>query len=171
LTNSRPALHAWGAGALTVAMGLLFWLRGPLPTVNTDYSLLHQPSLTYMVLAFPLFGAVCAEWWLQRRTREGRILLAQLAVLSVMAVGRLALGIPVSGHVLMGTFFILWAPTLPHKPLARVETALGGLALLYFLHTKMVAWEDFRSSTGGLIAGALVAGAGTLWRRAASTST
>ena len=140
-----------------LAAVLLAW-HGPLPTVNVDYSRPHQPSRVYMLLAFPLFGALCAEAALRVHSgRPWRLLAAQLSALSLLAVARLTTGIPVSGHVMLATFFVLWIQATGLSTVSTTETVLAGLTLAYFLYVKWGLWADYRSSTGGLIVGALLA--------------
>jgi hypothetical protein len=143
------------------AVGLLLWMRGPLPVTSTDWAHPHRPSFSYMILAFPLFGSLCAELFLQ--WREGRsswrILAVEVALLCILAIARLALRIPISGHVMLAVFYVIearrWSGSIQLAALA-----FGWLTLMWFLYVKFHLWGDFVTPLTGAAAGLLVANLG-----------
>ena len=157
--SHRTLLHLIGAGALTLAG--FFWLswRGPTPVMRGAEALDIAVPFWYMILAFPFFGVLLAESWLERQSAAGRILLAQTVVIFLISAARLALHIPVSGHVLLLSFFLLWSMMRYEQPyLTEFLLALGALALV--LYTKVFVWQDAMTAALGVALALVIRWAG-----------
>jgi hypothetical protein len=154
----RLSTHVALAIILSSAVGLLLWMRGPLPVTYADWARPHRPSFSYMILAFPLFGSLCAELFL--KWREGLpswwVLAAGIALMCVLAVARLTLRVPVSGHVMLAVFYVIeacrWSADI--RPMALI---FGWLTLLWFFYVKLHVWGDFVTPLTGAAAGLLIA--------------
>jgi len=141
-----------GALLCSLAGGLALWLKGPLPVVTVGYALPHSAPFTYMVSAFPFFGVLLAEWLETRST----VLLRQIAALGLLAVARLVFLIPVSGHVLLFVFFVMWAARRRSQPLYAVEMWVCILVLAASLYTKVALWHDIVTPSFGAALGIII---------------
>lgn len=151
--------HLIGA-ALATLLGMFgLWLKGPTPIIRGMTPQDTAVPVAYMVAAFPFFGILLADWWgltVQRRWRATTILGLRLLLLAVLSVARLGLLIPISGHVLLVVFFILWtAGQGPHR-VRRLEWWLAWVALLVFVAIKLLAWADWLSPLTGAVVGLLL---------------
>ena len=150
------ALHFASAALMTAAAAILLWVRGPLPISYADWASPHRPSFFYMVLAFPLFGSVCAEFL--ARWHSGAVdrrLAMQLAALCALALARLTTGFPVSGHVMLAVFYVIFARGL-RGPVRGLALIGGWLTLIWFLYVKLHLWGDFVTPATGALAGLIV---------------
>jgi hypothetical protein len=153
----RTTWHLLGLLSATLVGGVALYLKGPLPVVVVSYATPHVAPFSYMISAFPFFGALCGElaWrWLDHR--GGGFLALQILALGLLAVGRLALQIPVSGHVVLQVFFCGFSWRSMPEPYRLPWTATGALGLAYLLYTKLIAWSDFVTPTTATILALLV---------------
>jgi hypothetical protein len=141
--------HLLGIVAATLLGALWLLWRGPVPVVSGSEVLDMTAPFWYMISAFPFFGILLAESWLQWDEKGGRVLLGQALVIFILAALRLALHIPISGHVLLLSFFLLWDMKRLDQPyLTEFLFAAGILALL--LYTKVVLWQDTMTAMWGV---------------------
>ena len=134
-----------GAGATAMA------LKGTMPVSSAPWGVPHRPSFFYMVMAFPFYGVLigsAAFTWLRGSGR----LAVQLFALGVLAAARLATGVPISGHVVLQVFFVLWA----YERHDRWWLAVGLLGLGYLGYTKLYAWRDVVTPATATLAGVLI---------------
>ncbi len=162
--------HLIGASLVTLLGAGGLWLKGPTPIVTGMTPQDVEVPVAYMVAAFPFFGILLADLWLLMRLRPrwaAVVLAAQLLVLVVISAARLGLLIPISGHVLLLVFFILWTASQVPNTVRRSEWWLAWVALAVFLGIKLVGWSDWLSPLTGAAVGVLVWWAGArLARRA-----
>ena len=109
-----------------------------------------------MITVFPFFGFALAEAWLERGTAAGRILLAELGLLTLLAFARLFAAIPASGHVMMQVWFLCGMRQVSPPGLRVVELILAGVALLSYGGIKLFLWGDLVSPGLGALFGVLV---------------
>lgn len=166
-TAAPPGLaraHLIAAILVTLLGTVGLWLKGPTPVVRGMTPQATAVPVAYMVAAFPFFGILLADCWQligQRRRRAAVILAVQLLALAVLSVARLGLLIPISGHVLLVVFFILWTAGQAPNHVRRSEWWLAWIALGVFLGIKLLAWSDWLSSLTGTVLAVLVWWAGT----------
>ncbi len=156
----------YDAGALCAVAAAIFWtVRGPMPVLRGSTPLPIPTPLGYQAPVFLPFGMLAGElaWaWLNReRAAYLASLPWQLAALCAVALIRLTLAIPVSGHAVLLAFFLLHELVAQHG--RHLLRALIGLAVLtevaYF---KLMVWDDGRTLVAGLVLGAGVWAAGRL---------
>ena len=151
--------HLIGACILTLVGVLWLIWRGPAPVVRGSEVLDITVPFWYMISAFPFFGVLLAESWLERKTTAGLILLTQTLVIFLLSATRLAFHIPVSGHVLLLSFFLFWDMKRLDQPyLTEFLFAAGILALL--LYTKVILWQDAMTAMWGVALAIIVWAAG-----------
>lgn len=151
--------HLIGAVLVTLLGMLGLWLKGPTPIVRGMTPQQTAVPVVYMVAAFPFFGILLADWGRlvgQRRRRAAVILGVQLLVLAVLSLARLGLLIPISGHVLLVVFFILWTAGQEPNRVRRSEGWLAWVALGVFLGVKLLAWSDWVSPLTGAALAVLI---------------
>ena len=150
------------AAILATLLGVLgLWLKGPTPIVRGMIPQDTAVPVTYMVAAFPFFGILLADLWLfvgSGSRRQAMVLGGQL--LAALSVARLGLLIPISGHVLLIVFFVLWTAGQPPCLVRRVEWWLAWIALAVFASVKLFVWSDWLSLLTGAAIGVLVWWAG-----------
>lgn len=182
--NSRPRgaappglarAHLVGAVLLTL-LGLVgLWLKGPTPVVRGMTPQGTAVPLSYMVAAFPFFGILLADGWRlaqQRQWWATTVLAVQVLLLAILAVARLGLLVPISGHVFLLVFFVLWTAGQAPNPVRQAEWWLAWVALLSFLGIKLFVWGDWLSALMGALLGVVLWWAGRLltqWPARAST--
>ncbi len=161
MSRSRWLSHLVGASALTVAYAALI----------TDWST-ATPGLRfeginrarYMLSAFPLFGLIVGELAWSVRAHGWRSQLragVALGALCLVAIARLALHVPLSGHLALATFGAVWCSSLPA---GGVRTSYR---LVFLVGCAAFAWvHDAFTSVTAVMAGAAlgVAGFGWPWR-------
>lgn len=91
----------------------------------------------YMLTAFPLFGVVTGDllWTLRRNgwQRERRVIIA-LGLLCAVALARVTLHVPVSGHLALASYALLWTRSLPEGRLRL------GSRVAFFVAAAWFAW-------------------------------
>jgi len=147
--SGRVWPHLVGAVTLTLTGAIWLIWQGPQPVMRGSEVLAIAVPFWYMLLAFPFFGVLLAESWLERNTTAGRILFTQTLALFLLSATRLALHIPVSGHILLLVFFLLWSLSRREQPyLTEFVITLVALALL--LYTKIIVWQDWTTVIWGV---------------------
>jgi len=118
-----------------------------------------------MLSAFPFFGVLVTDAIETGWRKRSLSVLAPIVACSVLAVLRLAFGIPVSGHTLvLGYFSVVCAWQAP-RWLAHTELVVAVLCLAAIGLMKVAVWDDWQTFVFGLGAGIF---AGLIVRRFAS---
>ena len=134
--------------AVTTLVGAVYlaW-KGPVPVVRVFDTLPIDAPLWYMLTAFPVLGLLGADLLALARTRRWSHaieLCIQLALIVALSQGRLELRIPVSGHALLFSCFVLrraweFEPRTPHR---QLELGLGIGLLAMVCGVKLLWWRD-----------------------------
>ncbi len=141
--------HLLGAALATLLGALWLAWRGPVPVVRGTEILDMTVPFWYMISVFPFFGILLAESWLQWQSAAGKVLLGQLLTIVAISILRLTLYIPVSGHLLLISFFLLWTMNDLEQPyLTEYILGVGVLALL--VYTKVFVWQDAMTAVWGV---------------------
>lgn len=162
--SRRTLIFRTTIAAACTALGWA-WLQvtGPFPVIRITTALPIMAPDWYMLSAFPILGLLVAE--LVLLFREDGLSLAPLELMLQMmlliSLGhvRLLHRIPVSGHALLFSYFILRRILLgPARLMTTVELGLAIAALLATSYAKIVMWNDpFTVATGILVATVLAA--------------
>ncbi len=150
--------------AATTVAGVV-WLawRGPFPIVIGSTPTVEPSPFWYMALAFPVLGMLLADildmvrerapWW---RIAE---LAAQITVAISLSTFRLALAVPVSGHALLVSMFVMRRVWLLETDTRRRRVELGlAVAIGVVVGViKLGRWADPTTFVAGLLVGALMA--------------
>ncbi len=151
--------HLLGIAVATLIGALWLLWRGPTPVMRGSEVMDSAAPFWYMISAFPFFGILLAESWLAWGSGTGQVLLGQVLVIFILAALRLTLHIPVSGHVLLLSFFLLWDMKRLDQPyLTEFLFAVGILALL--LYTKVILWQDAMTAMWGVALAIIIWAAG-----------
>ncbi len=144
-------------GATLVGTLYLYW-KGPVPVVRVSDTLPIDAPFWYMLSAFPALGLLLADLADLARERRWRAVLelaAQILVMVALSHSRLELRIPISGHSLLFTCFMIrraWLP-VPAIPWRRLELALGAALLAMVAAVKLLWWGDPVTLAVGVLAG------------------
>lgn len=147
---------------LTTAAGFI-WLNGKAPVLVLRGST-QLPIVTpawYMLSAFPILGMLLADWGTLLISRPQLLPIAelgiQLIVLVLVSSLRLDSHIPISGHILLFTYFLLrrFLIRLPIQPLMQIENGIAVALFIVTSYVKLVWWTDIITWAAG-IAGGLV---------------
>ncbi|MCX6353754.1 MAG: hypothetical protein NTZ78_02475 [Candidatus Aureabacteria bacterium] len=159
---ATQAVH-WCIVAVITAIGAVWLLhKGPVPVIRITTPLQENSPYWYILSPFPILGMLVAELTGLLATHERKRAAVELgvaiAVLVVVSCFRLSLCIPLSGHSMLFSYFILRRAFLNGIPIALRKAQLWvaiimGLILLYL---KLVWWTDPITLTAGAMAGALL---------------
>jgi hypothetical protein len=141
--------HILGIAAATLLGALWLLWRGPAPVVRGTEVRDATVPFWYMISAFPFFGILLAESWLEWPTRRGKTLLVQLLIIVLISILRLTLFIPISGHLLLLSFFLLWTMNNLEQPYLT-EYILGVGVLMLLVYTKVFVWQDAMTAVWGV---------------------
>ena len=156
----------WSVAAVTTLVGALYlhW-KGPVPVVRVFDTLPIDAPGWYMLSAFPVLGLLAADGLDllgARRWRHGLELAVQIGLMVFLSAARLELRIPISGHALLFTAFLLRRAWLPEPPVPwrRLEQALGAGLLAMVVVIKLLWWRDPVTLGVGLTLAAILTGIG-----------
>jgi len=138
------------------------WLlvKGPTQVVRGTVPLDIEAPFSYMVTAFPFLGILVADalaLWRLATKWASLVLILQVGCICFLAVVRLLYRLPISGHVLLIAFFILYSLGTRRALVRTIETLVAAAAFCVLLVTKLIAWSDWQTPA---IAMAVAA---TLW--------
>lgn len=150
--------------ACTLAGALWLALQGPMPVIRGTTPLPEAAPFWYMVLAFPFLGLLLADL-LDLYRAEGITLptlelALQIGLILVLSSARLGLRIPLSGHSLLLSYFILRKLLMrPLSKRSRFELWLAVGALSAVAYPKLAWWDDpvtlFTGGTAGVLLAAI----------------
>ncbi len=153
------ALVRWGFGlGLMLVSILAFRLIGPVHAIRGSTRLVELTPLLYLFPVFLPIGMLVGDTVQRALTRDCRGALALgcgLVCLVLLAAGRFAFLIPLSGHAVVLGFFLFWYA----REALVGHLVVGGLLLLQVTYYKLVVWRDPVTLGLGLLAGAALAAA------------
>ncbi len=156
----------WSVAAATTLLGAAYlqW-KGPVPVVRVFDTLPIDAPDWYMLSAFPILGLLLADLLdLVATRRWGRAieLCAQLGLMVFLSAARLELRIPISGHALLFSAFLLRRAWLREPPVAwrRSEQALGAILLAMVVGVKLLWWRDPVTLAVGVVVATILTGIG-----------
>lgn len=153
------------------------WLRhrGPEPIIRVTMPLKETAPFWYMLLPFPVFGMLVADFFALLTDRSSLFpaveLGIQLAVLVAISSLRLSFALPVSGHALLFSYFMLRRILVgvPIHGTSGAELAIAAALLGITVYWKLVLWDDPVTLSAGLAIGlALAVGSRLLVREHSS---
>ncbi|MFN7971372.1 MAG: hypothetical protein U0166_03340 [Acidobacteriota bacterium] len=152
-------------------LGLLFLsgaaaanaLFGPFRVIEgSGYSDQMTPA-SYLCFVFLPFGLLVGEELsalAASRTPRAMVAAGALPLLAIVAIARLALRIPISGHALFGSYYLAHH-LARRRPRSAARLAVGAALSVQVLHYKLRVWHDpWTLATGtalGLVAFAVSA--------------
>ena len=153
----------WGILVVITAAGAAWLLvSGPFPVVRGTVPLHMEVPFFYMLSAFPFLGMLVAELAgivANRGLRRAMGLMTALALLVGLSFFRVAVTLPVSGHLLLIGYFISRRIFQPNRRSRETfELFAAGVALLYFVYMKLVSWSDPVTLSVGLLLGGAIFG-------------
>src|SRR5262249_6391355 len=126
---SRARRHALGAVASTVLGSAWLVWHGPFRVLRGNEPIDLNAPFLYMLSAFPFFGVLIADAISAVAHKRLLTTFGPIAACSVLALLRLAIGIPVSGHALLLGYFVVVSWWQLPLWLAHVETVLAILCI------------------------------------------
>lgn len=158
--NRLLQTHLLFAVGFTIAGIAWLLIKGPTQVVRGTVPLDVKAPFSYMVTAFPFLGILVADalgLWRLALKWASLVLMLQVGCICFLSVVRLMYRLPISGHVLLVAFFILYSVGTRRSLVSTIETLIAVVALCVLLTTKLIAWSDWQTPT---IAMAIAA---TLW--------
>ncbi|MCZ7567374.1 MAG: hypothetical protein M5U01_02085 [Ardenticatenaceae bacterium] len=146
--ETAPVEWRFLAALLSTLAGAV-WLRtqGSMPVVRGTMPLDLEVPFVYMLSAFPFLGVLTADVFVLLRSPASRkaafLLAAQVGVIILLSAARLSYRLPISGHILLLTFFVQRSMSRRSHTAYTIETGLGLLALAVLIGIKLVAWRDW----------------------------
>ena len=116
----------------------------------------------YMLSAFPILGMLFADWVTllihQRQKLPIAELGIQLMILVLVSGLRLDSHIPISGHILLFTYFLLrrFIIQLPIQPLMQIENGVAVALFSITSYVKLVWWTDVITWGAGIVGGVVL---------------
>jgi hypothetical protein len=161
---SRVVLRLFLVAVCTLAGGIWLHLQGPISVVRITTPLPEAAPFWYMLLAFPVLGLLLADLLDLYRLRGASAptleLALQIGLIVVLSSARLGARIPLSGHSLLASYFILRRLLLRSRPRSQspLEVWLACGALAAIAYPKLAWWRDPVTLFTGIAVGALLAG-------------
>jgi hypothetical protein len=149
--------------ACTLAGWIWLALQNPIPVISVTTPLAETAPFWYMLLAFPILGLLMADLpdlyrseGFSRLTME---LAFQIIWIVLLSSARLSVRLPLSGHILLVSYFVARRFLLPSLPsgLSRAELWLGLGALAAIAYPKLFWWNDPVTLLTGMALGAALA--------------
>jgi hypothetical protein len=151
ITRAVSTQHfRWLTVAVVTVAGVI-WLSmlGTVPVVRISRAIDIAVPFWYMATAFPILGMLVADiamLWVSYRSGLYWIELAgQIIVLVIVSSLRLSLKLPISGHALLFSYFILRRAVIPiprHRS-RKLESAIAIGLLLIVAYVKIFSWGDY----------------------------
>jgi hypothetical protein len=159
----EPILRV-GIISITTAAGAI-WLswRGPVFVLRGSVPLVIVTPAWYMLSAFPVLGALLADWVDLLFDSSKRLAALEPGMQLILLVGlsavRIKSHIPISGHMLLFAYFLLrrCLVRVPRHPLLMVETVIGLAFFLVATYVKLVSWNDPLTWALGIAIGVVLA--------------
>lgn len=149
--------------ACTLAGGVWLTVQDPLPVIRITTPLAETSPFWYMLLAFPILGLLVADlvdlYRSEGISRSAVELGIQITLIVLLSSARLSVRLPLSGHSLLVSYFIVRRFLLPSFPRdrSRVELGLGFGALAAIVYPKLAWWSDPVTLLAGMALGAALA--------------
>lgn len=163
MTSVAPLLRA----AIISAATLLGWAwlaaKGPVKVLVGSTEIDEFAPTWYMLSAFPVLGMVAADMLdlaLRRGlfARDTLLFGACAAVVVGLANLRLGARLPISGHVLLLSFFLVLRIVARRRSKFDFGELAAALAILVAVSAiKLLRWRDWTTWSVGLLAGAALA--------------
>ena len=172
MKRSRPARLPGWARVLVIlsatAAGVLFmrWL-GEWPVIPGSQTWTESVHYWYMLAAFPVLGMLAADFLdlaLSGQRLQAAELEIMLVILVLVSFIRLANFVPVSGHMLLLTYFLV-RRLLLRSPAHAGQWLEWGIVLglcVPFIYLKLAWWDDSQGLFFGVLFGAGLAVISTL---------
>lgn len=154
----------WLTVAVVTVAGVI-WLSmlGRVPVVHISRAIDIAVPFWYMACAFPILGMLVADvavlWASYRSGLYWIELSGQIIVLVVISSLRLSLKLPISGHALLFSYFILRRAVIPiprHRS-RKLESAIAIGLLLIIISVKICWWGDYLTPAMGMSIAAVMA--------------
>jgi hypothetical protein len=159
----EPILRVGIISITTVAGAIWLSWRGPVFVLRGSVPLAIVTPAWYMLSAFPVLGALLADWVKLLFDPSKRLANLELGVQLILLVGlsavRIKSHIPISGHMLLFAYFLLrrCLVRVPRHHLMMVETAIGLALFLVATYVKLVSWNDPLTWALGITIGVVLA--------------
>jgi hypothetical protein len=140
----------WLTVAIVTGAGA-FWLfaLGSVPVIRVSSAMDTAVPFWYMLTAFPILGMLVADVFVFRVSHKDNLfwveLSCQIALLVLLSYLRLALKLPISGHSLLFSYFILRRTIIkiPGHRTRRIELSIAVIFFLIMAYVKLLWWSDY----------------------------
>lgn len=165
VTSDRPLpamepLVSWGLGVILVLVALAIHATwGPFPVIKGGRATIETTPASYLCLVFLPFGILAGEAISSLFGSPRRLALTMaisILLLSALAVARLALWIPISGHALFVVYYLchqLASRSWAGLPRSAPRIAVGILLALQVIYFKLWVWQDEETLAIGTLLG------------------
>src|ERR1043165_6873948 len=133
---------------VTVAGAAWLLIRGPLPLIIFTTVVDRPVPFWYSFSAFPILGMLVADLaillWSVGLGLYSLELGVPIGLLVLLANLRLDIRIPLSGHVLLFSYFLVRRVLIgsPNNPIRHLELVLASVLFLAAAYTKVFIWSD-----------------------------
>jgi hypothetical protein len=144
---------------LTSLGAIWLWASKPIPVIRGTEPLSIIVPIWYMLMAFPVLGMLISDFIELVGLRISKLpaveLGLQITFLVLLASTRLTRAIPISGHTMLFTYFILRRITVAKKAgmISIIELSIAILFTLLTIYMKLFIWDDPRTLVWGAITG------------------
>ena len=133
---------------VTLTGAIWLYIKGPTPVIQGSHELPIIVPFWYMISAFPVLGMLLADLfalWMKYRFGLRVVELGiQIILLILLSNLRLSIMIPISGHGLLFSYFILrrlLVRRIPNRILI-FENIFGILMFALVAYMKLIKWND-----------------------------
>jgi hypothetical protein len=145
--------------ALTAIGAIWLWISKPIPVIRGTEPLPIIVPSWYMLMAFPVLGMLIGDFIELAGLRISKLpaveLALQMTFLVLLANTRITRAIPISGHALLFTYFILRRLMVVKRMgiISIIELSIVIIFSLLTLYMKLFVWDDLMTLAYGIITG------------------
>jgi len=145
--------------SLTALGALWLYISKPIPVIRGTEPLSIIVPTWYMLMAFPVLGMLISDFFELMGVRTSKLpaveLALQITILVLLANTRLAKAIPISGHAMLFTYFIIRRLTVARRAgiISKIELSITILFILITIYMKLFVWDDPLTLVWGVITG------------------
>jgi hypothetical protein len=145
---------------LTISGYIYFALFG-LPNIETFSGTINEKApLIYMLLIFPFIGILVGDFIRsivsnQNFGFKNKILFFELLILFTISFLRIAFVLPISGHSLILTFFLLME-LIDYKSNNKIRIVIGFIVSFITVYYKLLLWKDPMTMIIGIFTGIII---------------
>lgn len=142
-------------------VGYYYFAFFGLPEVETFSGTINEKvPLIYMLIIFPFIGILVGDFFYSVFSKNNinfkdKILFLEMTILFILSFLRMAFFLPISGHSLILTFFIL-REMVDNKNNNKIRIVIGVIVSLFTIYYKLFMWKDPITLILGILIGLVI---------------